>query len=93
MLGDLEHCEIVQRVAEDRVRMRQADAAECCGFSWAGGDVNEFAGDDLVGHFDFGGEDAILGNAEFANALGDNPLVGGADRPELDIGFAESSDQ
>jgi hypothetical protein len=79
----------VKRVAEDGGRMRQADAAESCGFGRAGGDVNQFAGDDLVGHFDFGGEDAIFGNAEFANALSDNPLVGGTDGPEFDVGLAQ----
>ena len=93
MGGDLEHGEVVERIAEDGVGMRKTDAAERCGFGRAGGDVDEFAGDEAVDDFDFGGEDALFGNAEVANAFRDDPLVGGTDGPELDVGFAQRVDE
>ena len=69
MGGDLEHGEVVERVAEDGVGVGQAYAAECRGFCRAGGNVDEFAGNDSVGNFDFGGENALFGDAEVREHL------------------------
>ena len=81
MGGDLEHGEVVERVAEDGVGMGQAHAAKRHRFCRAGGNVDEFAGDDAVDNFDFGGEDALFGNAEIAHTFRDDPLVGGTHGP------------
>ena len=90
MRGNLEHGQIVQRVAKDSIGAGKAYAAKSGGFCRAGGYIDEFAGDDFVRDFDLGGEHALFGNAEIAHAFGDDPLVSGTDGPEFDVGLTES---
>lgn len=93
MCRDLEHGEIVKGVAEDRVGMGKADAAKCFGFSAVSGDIDEVGGNDVFGDSDFGGKDALLGNAEVAHAFGDDPLVGGTHGPKLDVAIDQFPDE
>jgi hypothetical protein len=89
MNGDLEHGKVVARVAEDSVGTRKSNAAQGSGLCGAGGNVDQFAGDQAVDDFDLSREDALFGNAKGANAFRDNPLVGGTDGPEFDVGLAQ----
>ena len=81
--GDGEHGGVVDGVAEDGVGGGDADAAEGFDFVLVGGDVDEAVGDDAVDDFDAGGEDAVGGDAEAAHAFFDDPVVGGADGPDV----------
>jgi len=89
MRRDFEHREVMQGIAEDGIWAGQADAAEGRGLGGARRNVDEFAGNDFVGDFDFGCKNAIFGDTEFANTFGDDPLVGGTDCPEFDVGLAQ----
>ena len=80
-------------VAEDGVGVGDAGAGEGGGFALVGGDVDEGVGDDAVGDADAGGEDAVGGDAEALDALFDDPVVGGADGPDLDVAGAEFVDE
>lgn len=91
--GDREHSEVVERVAEDNIGTRNTDAAKGSCLCRAGRYVNEIAGDEAVDDFNFGRENAVFRDAESANAFRDDPFVGGADSPKLDIGFAKGANE
>lgn len=93
MFCDLKHGKVMKRVAKHGIGMGQADTAECGGFRWAGGNIDEFARDYFVYDFDLGGQNTFFGDTEFADAFGDNPLVGGTYCPEFYIGVAKGSDK
>src|SRR6185437_13345222 len=81
---DGQHGGVVDRVAEDGVRLSDANAGERGGFAFVGGDVEQAVGDDTVLDGDPGGEDTIRWNIEAADAFFDDPVVGGTDGPDLD---------
>ena len=54
---------------------------------FVGGHVDNLAGDQTVFHAHLGRQNALIGNAKIAHALGDHPAIGGADRPKLDSGL------
>ena len=82
--GDGEHRGVMDGVAEDRVGRGDADAGEGGDFAFVGGHVEEDVGDDAVLDLDAGREDAVCGDPKRANTFFDDPVVGGADGPDLD---------
>ncbi len=57
------------------------------------GTSREGVGDDAVGDLDAGAEDAVGGDAEAEHALFDDPVVGGADGPDVDFAGLEFADE
>ena len=80
-------------VAEDRVRVGEADTGEGGDFAFVGGDVEQGVGDDAVGDGYLGCEDAGGFDAEAANAFFDDPVAGGTDGPDLDAAELEFADE
>ena len=97
LAGDGEHGRVVDGVAEDGVgcvfACRDADATEGFDFVFVGGDVDEAVGDDAVNDFDARGEDVIGGDVEAADAFFDDPVVGGADGPDVAAVVLELGDE
>src|SRR6202034_3704799 len=90
---DGEHGRVVDGVAEDGVGCGDADAAEGFDFVFVGGDVEEAVGDDAVVDGDAGGEDVVGGDVEAADAFFDDPVVGGADGPDVAAVVLEVGDE
>jgi len=96
--GDGEHGGVVDGVAEDGVgsviACCDAYAREGDDFIFVGGDVEEVVGDEAVGvDLDMGGEDAVGGDVEAANTFFDDPVVGGADGPDVAAVVLKLGDQ
>ncbi len=71
-----------------------ADGGEGGDFAFVGGDVKEGVGGEAVGvDGDAGGEDAVGGDVEAADAFFDDPVVGGADGPDVAAGGLEFGDE
>jgi hypothetical protein len=87
----------VNGVAEDAVGCGDtccdADTAKGFDFAFVGGDVDEAVGDDAVLDFYACGEDAVGGNVEAADAFFDDPVVGGADGPDVATVALEFGDE
>src|SRR5580692_10487335 len=84
----LQHREVVNGVAENRVGAGKSHAFESRGLGLVGGYVDDLAGNNAVLDSDLGCQNALDRNPEIAQALSDNPAIGGADGPEFDAGFA-----
>ena len=91
--GDGEHGCVVDRVAEDGVGSGDADAVEGGDLVLVGGDFDEAVGDEAVDDVHAGGEDAVGGDAEAGHAFFDDPVVGGADGPDVDAFGLEVGDE
>jgi len=91
--GDVQHGQVVDGVAEDGIGLVDANALEGGHFTFVGGNLDEVAGDLAINDGNFSGENPVLGDAEAADALGDDPTIGGADGPEFDANVAESGYQ
>jgi len=95
--GDGEHGGVVDGVAEDGVWCvfagGDADAAEGFYFVFVGGDMDEAVGDEAVVDFYAGREDVVGGDVEAADAFFDDPVVGGADGPEVAAFLLELGDE
>ncbi len=70
-----------------------ADAAEGFDFVLVGGDVEEAVGDVSIFDFYAGGEDVAGGDVEAADAFFDDPVVGGADGPDVAAVVLELGDE
>ncbi len=81
--GDGEHGGVVDGVAEDGVGGGDAGVAEGGDFAFVGGDVEEGVRRDTVVRGDAGGEDSMGGDVEAGDGLFDDPVVGGADGPDV----------
>jgi len=90
---DGKHCGVVDGVAEDGVGGGDADAAQGFDFVFVGGDVDEAVGDDVVVDLDAGAEDVVGGDVEAANTFFDDPVVGGADGPDVAAVALEVGDE
>jgi len=89
-----EHGRVVDGVAEYGVGFGDADAAEGFDFVFVGGDVDELVGDEAVGvDFYVGGEDVAGGDGEAADAFFDDPVVSGADGPDVAAVVLELGDE
>ena len=84
---NLQHREVMKRVAKHGIGPGDAGSAECSRFCRTRRHVHQFTGDDAVHDFDFGGEHTRFGNAERAHAFTHHPFVGGAYGPQFDIGL------
>ena len=73
--------------------MRAVRTPERQRFAFVRGDIDERAGDQAIDDGDAGGEDTLRRNAEVANAFFDDPVVSGADSPDLAAGGAQVGDQ
>jgi hypothetical protein len=96
--GDGEHGGVVDGVAEDGVGRGDvccdAYMAEGFYFVFVGGDVEEVVGDEAVGGDLYaGGEDVAGRDVEAANAFFDDPVVGGADGPDVAAVALEFGDE
>jgi hypothetical protein len=91
--GERKHGSVVDGITEDDIRLWAVYTLEGERLAIVCGDVDERAGDEAVHHGDAGGEDALRRDTEVANTLFDDPVVGGADGPDLASGGLEISDQ
>ncbi len=91
--GDGEHGGVVDGVAEDGVGVGDAGAEERGDFTLVGGDVGEGLGNEAVDDLHAGGEDSVGGDVESLDALFDDPVVGGADGPDVDAFGLEGGDE
>ncbi len=80
---DGEHGGVVDGVAEDGVGYGDADATQGFDFAFVGGDVDDAVGGIKAVGFDACGEDAVGGDVEALDAFFDDPVVGGADGPDV----------
>ncbi len=92
--GDGEHGGVMDGVTEDGVGGGDAGAGEGGDFAFVGGDVEDGVGGEAVGvDGDAGGEDAVGGDVEAADAFFDDPVVGGADGPDIAAKGLEFGDE
>ena len=80
-------------VAEDDVGCVDAGLVEGSDLALVCGNAEDLVGDDAVDDSDPGGQDVIGGDAEVTDAFLDDPVVGGADGPDLGAEQVELIDE
>ena len=88
-----QHGGVVDGVAEDRVWVHNAGVTKGCDFALIGGNIEDPVGNAAVVYGYAGGEDAVGGDVEAADAFFNDPIVCGADGPDVGAALLELGDE